>query len=153
MNLESYEQERSKFLSTCDEWYRVLEPRGLMNIEQRELLREWISTRQYANTEDPIVSLVIEKCSEPKREEEEKKWREAEKMREELLKEIQMASETAERLQDLAEQIYYRKSRDGHRTNASLSTDFFHTQPIQIKHDRVRWLSLWLPIPYRISGI
>ena len=35
---------------------------GLMNIEQRELLREWISTREYANTEDPIVSLMIEKC-------------------------------------------------------------------------------------------
>ena len=49
--------------------------------------------------------------------------------------------------------ISLRKSRDGHTTNASLSTDFFHTQPIQIKHDRVRWLSRRLPIPYRISGI
>ena len=58
LKIESYEQERSKFLSICDEWYRVLEPQGLMNIEQRELLREWISTRQYANTEDPIVSLL-----------------------------------------------------------------------------------------------
>ena len=83
LQMESYEQERSKFLSICDEWYRVLEPRGLMNIEQRELLRKWISTRQYANTEDSIVSLVIEKCSEPKKEEEERKWREAKKMREE----------------------------------------------------------------------
>ena len=63
LKVESYEQEISKFQSICDEWYRVLEPQGLMNIEQRELLREWISTRQYANTEDPIVSLVIEKCS------------------------------------------------------------------------------------------
>ena len=62
LSIESYEQERSRFLSICDEWYRVLEPQGLMNIEQRELLREWISTRQYANTEDPMVSLVIEKC-------------------------------------------------------------------------------------------
>ena len=70
LKMESYEQERSKFLSICDEWYRVLEPRGLMNIEQRELLREWISTRQYANTEDPVVSLLIEKCSERKKEEE-----------------------------------------------------------------------------------
>ena len=70
------------FLSFCDEWYQVLEPRGLMNIEQRELLREWISTRQYANIEDPIVSLVIEKCSEPKKEEE-RKLQEAKKMREE----------------------------------------------------------------------
>ena len=73
LRIESYEQERSEFLSICDEWYRVLKPRGLMNIEQRELLREWISTRQYANTEDPIVSLLIEKCSERKKEEEEKK--------------------------------------------------------------------------------
>ena len=49
--------------------------------------------------------------------------------------------------------ISRRKSRDGHATNASLSTDFFHTQSIQIKHDRVRWLSRSLPIQYRISGI
>ena len=49
--------------------------------------------------------------------------------------------------------ISRRKLRDGHITNASLSTDFFHTQLIQIKHDRVRWLSRRLPIPYRISGI
>ena len=49
--------------------------------------------------------------------------------------------------------ISRRKSRDGHMTNASLSTDFFHTQSIQIKHDRVRWLSRRLPIQYRISGI
>ena len=81
LNMESYEQERSTFLSICDEWCRVLEPRGLMNIEQRELLREWISTRQYANTEDPIVSLVIEKCSEPKKKKEEEK-KEEEKKRE-----------------------------------------------------------------------
>ena len=33
------------------------------------------------------------------------------------------------------------KSRDIHTTNASLSTDFFHTQLIQIRHNRVRWLS------------
>ena len=63
MEIESYKQERYKFLSICDEWYRVLEPQGLMNFEQRELLREWISTRQYVNTEDPVVSLVIQKCS------------------------------------------------------------------------------------------
>ena len=60
LKMESYE--KSKFQSVCDEWFKVLEPRGLMNIEQRELLKEWISTRQYANTEDPVVSLVIEKC-------------------------------------------------------------------------------------------
>ena len=82
LKIESYryEQEISKFVSICDEWYRVLEPQGLMNIEQRELLREWISTRQYANTEDLIVSLVIEQCSEPKKEEEEE-WQEAKTMR------------------------------------------------------------------------
>ena len=49
--------------------------------------------------------------------------------------------------------ISRRKSWNGHTTNASLSTDFFHTQLIQIKHDRVSWLSRRLPIPYRISGI
>ena len=87
LKIESYEQERSKFLSICNIFFRVLEPQGLMNIEQKELLREWISTRQYANTEDPIVSLVIEKCSEPKKKEEEKKWQEAAKMREEKEKE------------------------------------------------------------------
>ena len=37
--------------------------------------------------------------------------------------------------------ISRRKSRDGHTTNASLSTDFFHTQLIKIRHNRVRWLS------------
>ena len=62
LKIESYEQKRSEFLSICDEWYRLLEPRGLMSIEQKELLKEWISTRQYANTDDPIVSLVIDKC-------------------------------------------------------------------------------------------
>ena len=45
-----------------------------------------------------------------------------------------------------------RKSRDGHTTNASLSTDLFHTKLIQIRHNRVRWLSRRVPIPYRISG-
>ena len=80
VKMESYEEEISKFQSICDEWYRVLKPQGMMNI-QRELLREWISTRQYANTEDLVVSFVIEKCSEPKKEEEERKWQEAKKMR------------------------------------------------------------------------
>ena len=81
---ESYDQEKSKFLSISDEWYRVLEPRGLMNIEQRELLREWISTRQYANTEDPVVSLVIEECSMSTKEEETRKWQESEEIRREI---------------------------------------------------------------------
>ena len=34
-----------------------------------------------------------------------------------------------------------RKSRDGHTTIASLSTNFFHTRLIQIRHNRVRSLS------------
>ena len=46
-----------------------------------------------------------------------------------------------------------RKSRDCHTINASLSTDFFHTLLIQVKHNRVHWLSRRVPIPYRISGI
>ena len=64
LNTESYERERSKFMSICDEWYIVLEPLGLMNIEQRELLREWITGRQYANKEDSVVSDVIKKALE-----------------------------------------------------------------------------------------
>ena len=31
--LETVSYERSKFLLICDEWYRVLEPQGLMNID------------------------------------------------------------------------------------------------------------------------
>ena len=46
-----------------------------------------------------------------------------------------------------------RKSRNGHTNTASLPTDFFHTQLIQIRNNRVRWLSWRVPIPYRISGI
>ena len=53
-----------------------------MNIEQRELPREWISTRQYANTEDLVVSMMTENCSKPMKEEAERKWQEAKQMRE-----------------------------------------------------------------------
>ena len=53
-----------------------------MNIGERDRLRDWISNRKYANTEDPVVAQVIEKCSKPKKEEEEKNWQEAKKMRE-----------------------------------------------------------------------
>ena len=52
--------------------------------------------------------------------------------------------------------ISRRKSRDGHATNASLSTvevASTRNQLTEIKHDHVRWLSRRLPIPYRISGI
>ena len=65
--LELHEQEISKFLSICDEWYRVLKPAGLMNIEQKELLSEWIKGRQYANAEDPVVSLIIATCLLPRK--------------------------------------------------------------------------------------
>ena len=68
LKIDSYDQEISKFLSICDEWYRVLEPQGLMDIEQRELLMEWISTRQYANTEDPVVAFAIGECLTAKKE-------------------------------------------------------------------------------------
>ena len=68
LKLESYEQETSKFLSICDEWYRVLVPQGLMNIDQIDLLREWITDRQYANAEDPVVSMVIERTSKKENE-------------------------------------------------------------------------------------
>ena len=63
LTIESNEREASTFLSICDEWYRVLEPQGLMSTEDRELLREWITNRQYANTEDTVVSLVVTTCS------------------------------------------------------------------------------------------
>ena len=38
-----------------------------------------------------------------------------------------------------------RKSWDGHATNALLSTDFFHTQLIQFRHNRFRCLSRRVP--------
>ena len=53
-------EERTKFLSVCDEWYKVLEPRELMNVEQTNMLRQWIIERQYANIGDSVVSVVIE---------------------------------------------------------------------------------------------
>ena len=46
-----------------------------------------------------------------------------------------------------------RKSHDCNTINASLSTDLFHTQLIQVRYNRVRWLSRRVPITYRISGI
>ena len=67
-NIESYEEEKLKFLSICDEWYKVLEPEQLMNHVHKELLRRWITNRQYANTEDPVVSQVIKECSMPRKE-------------------------------------------------------------------------------------
>ena len=80
--IESNKQEKSKFLSICDEWYRVLEPHGMMNI-QRELLREWINGRQYADAEDSVVSNMIKHCSMSKLEEQERRWNEAKELKEE----------------------------------------------------------------------
>ena len=72
-----YTQERTTFLSVCDEWYKVLEPQGLMTNRERKLLQNWIIERQYANIEDSIVSLMIDKCSTPKKEEKKRKKEEA----------------------------------------------------------------------------
>ena len=83
LKMESYVHERSKFLSICDEWYKVLEPQRLMNIEQREMLRKWINDRHYANAEDSVVSNMIQNCSMPKLEEQERKWNKAKKLKEE----------------------------------------------------------------------
>ena len=105
LRIESHEQEKSKFLSICDEWYTVLEPHELMNIEQRYLLMEWISTRQYANTKDPIVSIVIEKCSEARKKEEERKLQEAKKIREEKRKEEERKLQEAKKMKEEKEKL------------------------------------------------
>ena len=41
-----------------------------MDVGQRDLLRKWIMERQYANVENSVVSMVIDKCLLPKRERE-----------------------------------------------------------------------------------
>ena len=40
-----YTRERTTFLLVCDEWYKILEPQGLMTNRERKLLREWIIER------------------------------------------------------------------------------------------------------------
>ena len=72
-----YTGERHKFLSICDEWYKVLEHGGLMTSGQEDLLRQWIIERQYANIKDSVVSMVIVKCSIAKKEEKKRKKEEA----------------------------------------------------------------------------
>ena len=52
LTIESNEQEASTLLSICDEWYRVLEPQGLMNIEERE--------RTFAGMDDRQDSMPIQ---------------------------------------------------------------------------------------------
>ena len=64
----SYTDEKTKFLSVCDKWYKVLEPQGLMDVEHRELLRKRIKEQQYADPEDSVVSMMIEKCLKAKQE-------------------------------------------------------------------------------------
>ena len=91
LKMESYEQEKSKFLLTSVEWFKILEPQGLMNFEQRELLMEWIADKQYANTEDSVVSMVIERTSKKI---EERKREERKRQKEE--KDIQQREEKQE---------------------------------------------------------
>ena len=81
LKIQPYGQEKSKFMSICDEWYRILEPQGLMNIEEKKMLREWIANRRYANTEDPGVSLVITKCLTSKIEKRKRNQEEVKKLR------------------------------------------------------------------------
>ena len=45
------------------------------------------------------------------------------------------------------------KSRDGHTTDASLSTDFFHTQLIQIKYNSIKCVACHKWVHKRCSGI
>ena len=81
MKAGTYEPEISELLSICDEWYRVLEQLGMRNIAQRELLREWIGNRQYANTADAVVSDVITQCTMINKKELDKTWRKWREMR------------------------------------------------------------------------
>ena len=110
-----YTREKTKFLSVCDEWYRVLEPHGLMDVEQRELLGRWITERQYANNEDLVVSHMIEKCSIPiveektrrkaeakKRKDDTRKQNEEKRRRERELQELQTEEESTKREGDKA---------------------------------------------------
>ena len=60
-------QEVTKFLSVCNEWYNVLELRGMGRLDPE--LEDWISGRQYANINDDVVSMVITKCLNAKLEE------------------------------------------------------------------------------------
>ena len=77
-----YIQERTTFLSVCNEWCKALEPQGLMTNGENKLLKNWIIERKYANIKDSIVSLMIEKCSTPKKEEKKRKKEEAKKRKE-----------------------------------------------------------------------
>ena len=64
-----YKEEKTKFLSVCNEWYKVFKPHGLMDSRQRDMLKKWIFERQYANIDDSVVSMMIEICSIAKNEE------------------------------------------------------------------------------------
>ena len=54
-----------------------------MNTEQEVMLMKWITERQYANIEDSVVSMMIEKCSFPRKEEQRRKKEEVEKQKQE----------------------------------------------------------------------
>ena len=101
-----YTKERTTFLSICDEWYKVLEPHGLMHVDQKKLLQKWIDERQYANIKDSVVSLMIEKCSVAKKEE--KKRRKEKAVQQRRIKE-QEAKQRREKIQN-KDLIYCRQN-------------------------------------------
>ena len=71
---ESYEEEKSKFLSILDKWHELLEREYIlgtirhakrMNFWEKELLKNWITDRGYSDIEDSVVSMVIRICVMP----------------------------------------------------------------------------------------
>ena len=102
-----YGQEKTKFLSVCDEWYKVLEPQGLMDVEKREMLRKWIIERQYANTEDSVVSFVIAVCSIAKKYEKEKAIQQRRRRNRELRREKKEAKLRRETLSKQNKDLIY----------------------------------------------
>ena len=101
-----YRGDRAKYLTMCDKWHEVLEPHGLMNIEQKELLMKWIIERQYANIEDSVVSLMIEKCLVARKKE---KKRKKEQAVQQMKIRKQEAKQRKEKIQN-KDLIYYRRN-------------------------------------------
>ena len=88
LQIESYEEEESKFLSILDTWHELLEPEDCwdtirikigMNDLKEELLRKWITDKGYTNIEDSVVSMVIRKCVMPQTDAEVKEGKEMKK--------------------------------------------------------------------------
>ena len=73
MKIESYEEEKSKFLSILDKLYELLRPRNMievqfemgMNYVKKRTVEEMDHRRGYTNIEDSVVSMVIRKCVQP----------------------------------------------------------------------------------------